>query len=489
MSINQNGEWTYDLDNDSALVQALAQGQQVTDTFTAVVVDEFGASDTQTIDVTVTGTNDAPVISSTATDAAGTVQEDTTLTVTGQLAATDVDVLGATQSWSVLGSDTGAYGSIEVDGNGLWTYTLDNGTDGVASAVQSLAAGDSYDETFTIRVTDDQNATADQIVTVTVTGTNDAPVAFPDIVITNSQSTVGTTPTTINESENNNTLALADVITRAQFGVGFSPDVGDATLPRVSINGYISPSSDSDYYAFDLRTGETITLDIDYGMNQGVTIDTTLVLFNGSGGVITYSDDASTSLGGGGSVHPYDSYLSYTATADGTYYAAVSSYSNFPGVYLGGGYYSGDYVLNVSVSATTSATSSFDYTVSDGQGGTSTSNVTVQTYASSTLVGTGANETFIPAESSDILTGGGGDDLFIFGNYGSNVTITDFSAGAGIGDRIDVSNFSFVDGQDVIDNAATDVGANVVIALDGNDSVTLIGVNIANLHVDDFLVV
>src|SRR6476661_2153028 len=59
---------------------------------------------------------------------------------------------------------------------GKWTYTLANGTDGAASAVQSLAAGESHNETFTVRVSDGQGGSADQVVTVTVTGTNDAPV-------------------------------------------------------------------------------------------------------------------------------------------------------------------------------------------------------------------------------------------------------------------------------------------------------------------------
>jgi hypothetical protein len=47
MSISQNGEWSYLLDNDSPLVQALAAGEVVTDTFTAIVADEFGATDSQ----------------------------------------------------------------------------------------------------------------------------------------------------------------------------------------------------------------------------------------------------------------------------------------------------------------------------------------------------------------------------------------------------------------------------------------------------------
>ncbi len=58
ISINADGQWTYDLDNDSALVQGLDEGQTLTDTFTAVVTDQYGASDTQEVTISITGTDE-----------------------------------------------------------------------------------------------------------------------------------------------------------------------------------------------------------------------------------------------------------------------------------------------------------------------------------------------------------------------------------------------------------------------------------------------
>lgn len=176
VTIDSHGNWAYTLDNTNANTNALKQGEAAQDVFTYTMHDTAGATSSATLTIDITGTNDAPVISSNAAAALGSATEDTTLTATGQLTATDVDH-GATQSWSVQGPDTGAYGSIAVDSStGQWTYTLANGTDGTASAVQSLAAGEHHDESFTIIVTDDQGATAPQTVTVTVNGTNDAPV-------------------------------------------------------------------------------------------------------------------------------------------------------------------------------------------------------------------------------------------------------------------------------------------------------------------------
>src|SRR6185295_7032237 len=96
--------------------------------------------------ITITGSNDGPVITSGAQ--AGAVQEDATATATGQVRATDVDA-GDHQHYAVLGA--GAYGSLAVDAaTGQWTYTLNN----AAPGVQALAAGEQHDERFTVRVTD-----------------------------------------------------------------------------------------------------------------------------------------------------------------------------------------------------------------------------------------------------------------------------------------------------------------------------------------------
>ena len=180
--VDANGDWTYDLNNVAANVQALAEGQMVTDVFTVDVTDSSGAvnnSDTQTVTITITGANEAPVITlENGTDDAGAVAEDGVLQATGQLAVTDLDPLD-THTWSVQGGGTGTYGTLAVDANGDWTYDLANGTDGVSSAVQNLAEGQMVTDIFTVLVTDSSgavNATTPQTVTITITGDNDAPI-------------------------------------------------------------------------------------------------------------------------------------------------------------------------------------------------------------------------------------------------------------------------------------------------------------------------
>ncbi|UWG64307.1 VCBS domain-containing protein [Shewanella xiamenensis] len=177
-SIDADGNWTYVLNNSHIDVQSLAAGETLTRNITVTSAD---GTATHTVTITIVGTNDSPVITNNATQLVGTVVEAGDLddgtdvagtpTATGQLSATDVDN-GATQTWSVQGTPDTTYGSFSVDATGKWTYTLDN----TKAATQALAEGQSQQLTFTVRVTDDKGAWVDQLVTITIVGTNDAPI-------------------------------------------------------------------------------------------------------------------------------------------------------------------------------------------------------------------------------------------------------------------------------------------------------------------------
>ncbi|WP_277594525.1 VCBS domain-containing protein [Pseudomonas chlororaphis] len=179
IAVDGSGQWTYTLANGTdgvaSAVQSLKAGESHDEVFSVQVSDGLGGVDTQLVTITVTGSNDAPVLSFATGNDAGAVQEDTTLSVSGQFSSTDIDH-AATATWSIVGANTGSFGSIAVDSSGQWTYTLANGTDGVAGAVQSLKAGESHDEVFSVQVSDGLGGVDTQLVTITVTGSNDAPV-------------------------------------------------------------------------------------------------------------------------------------------------------------------------------------------------------------------------------------------------------------------------------------------------------------------------
>lgn len=258
-------DWSFDLDN--SLVQYLAAGETVTATYTIIVTDssqtDNAGSAPKTVTITITGTNDAPVITSTLSDAAGAIGElaDTTSSsapdpVGGTITFGDVDLTdthqategGLSFSWSG-GSLTGAQvlaltaasartltphdSTGTGEGSVDWTYKI---TDG---ALDFLADGETLTVIYDITVTDFHGNTANgtsatQQVTVTITGTNDAPIIAAD--------TSGTAGTNVHDlTEGNNglstsgTLAVTDAditntVAASVFGVAIG-GTGAAYLP------------------------------------------------------------------------------------------------------------------------------------------------------------------------------------------------------------------------------------------------------------------
>ena len=105
-----------------------------------------------------------------------------------------------------------------------------------------------------------------------------------------------------------------------------------------------------------------------------------------------------------------------------------------------------------------------------------------------TLSGGNGSDTLNGGNGNDTLTGGNGTDTFVFGGTGfGNDTVTDFEPGTGTSsaDLIQVSTSAFADWV-AVSAAATQVGSDVIIAYDANNSITLENVSLANLDAGDF---
>ena len=104
-------------------------------------------------------------------------------------ASYDTAYLTSGNGWStsnagVTYTQVGAYGTATLTtATGIVSYTLNN----AATATQALTAGQNVTETFTVRVTDGTTTTAVNTV-FNITGTNDAPVAVADSIITDRSS-------------------------------------------------------------------------------------------------------------------------------------------------------------------------------------------------------------------------------------------------------------------------------------------------------------
>ncbi len=104
-----------------------------------------------------------------------------------------------------------------------------------------------------------------------------------------------------------------------------------------------------------------------------------------------------------------------------------------------------------------------------------------------TLVGDSGSNVLIGGAGADYLDGVAGDDLFVFSDGDGNDQIHNFQAGAGGGDRVDLSGYSSVNDFAAVQARATQVGADTLITLDGGDQFTLVGVDVNTLNSDDFL--
>ncbi|MBO9193450.1 VCBS domain-containing protein [Rhizobium sp. 16-449-1b] len=148
----------------SAQLQHLAEGEKTTDTFSYTISDGQGGFSTATVTVTVEGRNDIAVITA-ASGADLSVTEESDLIAGGKLNIVDVD--HDQQAFAPQTDSAGTYGKFTIGTDGTWTYTADNST------LQSLAADEHKTESFTVWSKD---GSASQVLTITITGTNDAAV-------------------------------------------------------------------------------------------------------------------------------------------------------------------------------------------------------------------------------------------------------------------------------------------------------------------------
>lgn len=163
--------WNYEVSAEA--IEYLAQGETRVESFTITLDDQNGGTVARQIDVTLTGTNDAAVISG---ESSGEVREDENvsgglLSAAGNLVVTDAD---ANQSSFVAQSDvagSGGFGTFTLDASGAWTYKVDNSL----AAVQDLDADESLVDTFTAVSLDGSSS---EVVSVTIHGADDHTLAL-----------------------------------------------------------------------------------------------------------------------------------------------------------------------------------------------------------------------------------------------------------------------------------------------------------------------
>ncbi|WP_160290150.1 retention module-containing protein, partial [Shewanella sp. cp20] len=160
LTLFADGSYSYQLNNGSNSVQSLALGEQITETFNYLLTDSDGDAVLVPLTITITGTNDLPILT---IDGLGGVIEDASnpnLTDSGALSFTDVDVNNTHSVTEVYNNDISwsggdltnvlSAGQIQslIDGFSVdsdsWDYSILN------SDVQFLALGETITLSFEV---------------------------------------------------------------------------------------------------------------------------------------------------------------------------------------------------------------------------------------------------------------------------------------------------------------------------------------------------
>ncbi|QDV46984.1 Serine-aspartate repeat-containing protein F precursor [Stieleria neptunia] len=208
------------------------------------VADGNGGTAAQTVTVTVTGVNDAPVVSGAIDE---TFSEDAgTQALSLLLGASDADTndVLTVENVSVTGDDSG----ITRTGADLSINT---------AAYDSLEEGESVQIVFTYEVTDG-TATVNQTATVTITGGADIPIPGPDISIELDENDPSQFVDLLQGSTdpNNDPLSVIEASIR-------SGDASGVTIDAANNRLVVDPSA----YA-DLEDGETEVIIVDYRVSD-----------------------------------------------------------------------------------------------------------------------------------------------------------------------------------------------------------------------------
>ena len=192
--IQSGGVYTYTLDNNHAAVEALNNGQTLSETFSYTLTDASGATSTTTLVITIQGADDLPfavIDFGTAVEAGGLNNATVGSNPSGNVLANDIApngefVIGVAAgvagnaSGSVGVTVAGLYGSVVIQSDGSYTYTLDNSN----AAVQALRiSSDHLTDYFTYTLEDSLGYQSTTQLTISIDGRNDAPTANHDLGI------------------------------------------------------------------------------------------------------------------------------------------------------------------------------------------------------------------------------------------------------------------------------------------------------------------
>ncbi|NOH86064.1 cell surface protein, partial [Vibrio sp. 03-59-1] len=262
--IDADGDWTYTVDNNA--VQYLDEGESVTEIYTVSATD----GTEHVVTITINGAEDPSDITVGEGDSdEGSVTEDVDVTLAdtlvseGSLTISDVDANDTPEFnpngvFTPTGStNAAALGSLVIDADGDWTYTVDN------NAVQYLDEGETVTEIYTVSATDG----TEHVVTITINGAEDP----SDITVGEGDSDEGSVTEDVD-------VTLADTL--VSEGSLTISDVDANDNPEFNPNGVFTPTGSTNAAALG-------SLVIDADGDWTYTVDNNAVQYLDEGESVT----------------------------------------------------------------------------------------------------------------------------------------------------------------------------------------------------------
>ena len=362
LTLNATGNYSYVVDNGNAAVQALrTSGNTLTETYSYIMRDTAGLTSTTTLTITITGSNDAPVaVADTAgvtqnallsrSAGSGVLSNDTDVDASDAKLVTGVSRTAGSTSVTNLspGVLANTYGTLTLNEDGAYTY-LANG-----AASRALLGGATHVETFTYTMRDTAGATSSTTLTITITGSNDAPVAVADAATaveaggvangipgTDPTGNVLTNDTDVDSGDTQTVTAFSFGATPGTLGSALAGNYGSLTLNAAGNYSYVVDNNNAAVQALR-SSGNTLPEIFNYTTQDtaGATSTTMLTITTTGSNDTPVISSASLNLSEGGTVtlsganfgiaDPDDSSFTYTLSAITGGYFQLSSDAGTP---------------------------------------------------------------------------------------------------------------------------------------------------------------
>ena len=279
---------TWDFKVSDALLDSLADGQTLKQTYTVTIDDGKGGTVTETITITIVGTNDAPTITSgtqagSVTEVAdgATGENATEHTANGTITFADVDTID-THTATVAENGNNYLGTLTLgavnaaDKSLTWDFKVDD------SVLDSLGAGQELTQTYTVTIADGKGGTVTQDIVITITGTNDAPTITSGAQAGSVTEVVdGATGENTTEHTAGGTIKFADVDTIDTHTATVAEN-GNNYLGTLTL-GAVNAADKSLTWNFKVNDALLDSL----GAGQTLTQTYTVTIADGKGGTVT----------------------------------------------------------------------------------------------------------------------------------------------------------------------------------------------------------